>query len=381
VKPKPIVCPFCPLHCDDLQVDPAGSVNVACQLACEGFADALHPTEPRIGNSKVSMQDVIEHARERMTLARPVVLASHVPLSTAKLLSQLQSDRVIDWIMPQSTSRAALRRAISRDGMISATLGDVRRHTDCLWILGNGPPQTMPRWRERIESMDAKVRTLHWPAGVSANQLADLLDALRHDQRPASPALGQVYDHFSQARSIAIVWFDDGFKPTETLSEKGSEADSAATMLLELVLHLNDPQLHESRRGVLVTLDEAQTARSVSLWRCNEVAQDRFLSLIGDQHPLSIHLGVPPKTIPLPITIQVGGRDGGPEVSEAYAPTAIAGVHHRDMIIRGDGSVSLPLQSIADSHFPAVTAWLAELFDQHHLPHPQQLPLLLESQS
>ena len=49
------------------------------------------------------------------------------------------------------------------------------------------------------------------------------------------------------------------------------------------------------------------------------------------------------------VLAQVGGIDPGPENAECYVPVSVEGVQRPDMVIRGDGAVTLPLSGFASS--------------------------------
>ena len=347
-----VVCPFCPLHCDDVSVDADGKTDVDCDIARRSFAAALNAASPRIGDSIASAAEVTKHVRGLVEGTIPTVITSSVTLAAAKNLDQFHGQGEIDWVIQQSAARAAMQRTISRDGMIGATLADVRMHADFIWIIGNRDQKILPRINELTLPAGNQIAQIWSPLGVTAAQLGDLLDAIGRQEHPQDKSLAGIYEAALHAKYFAVIWVDDGFDPVE--------ADAASALLLELIAVLNDPSRRESRRAVFVTFDEGQTGRSVSLWRRNEVPGNAG-HLFSDDRSVVIRFGEPVESAE-PVSIQVGGRDAGIEFANVFVPTAVEGIHRADMMIRGDGAVTLPLQPFAMSDLPTSCEWLSEWF-------------------
>lgn len=300
----PAVCPFCPMHCDDVRFGPDGQVSVDCQIARSGFAAAVGPAVHRIGARKVTAEEAIENARACLTsLAKPSVSCSGATLGLARPLAGLSAGDRIDLSLETTPALAALGTAASREGFIAATLGDVKKHADLIWVIGNVADQT-PRLAEHFPP-DADVRSL---APFSIDDVAAL--AMRPDD-----------ETFGAARYVAIVLAHDAFDADESLV--------VAQWWSKLIVRAN-----RHRRVVQLVMDPSQTIRSVAGWTSNQ-------SLAASERPTDVRFG---NSVGGHARLQIGGIDPGPELADAFVATTVPGIHRRDAVIRGDGAVTLGLE-------------------------------------
>ena len=362
MKSAKSVCPFCALHCDDLQVDNAGEVDVQCSIARRSYPVAMNPPQPRVGNENVSYSDATAQARLSIKNGPPVVLTSFTSLAAAKRLEEYHADGLIRWVFEESASRNSIRRAISRDGMIGATLADVRRHADCVWVLGNRDNQVLPRMGELGEQLSTGATQILWPHGARPHAIGDLLDAIRQKEPPPDPETAEIYRCIRMTNYFAVICCDDAFDEVE--------ADAASSLLIELISYLNASDREgaaseRSRRAVLVTFDSAQTSRCVALWRRNEGIRRHERQSDGDSPLIRIGDSFGDAS---PVAVQVGGRDPGSQKAAVYIPVATEGIHRADMVVRGDGAVTLPLGQIAESELPTASEWLSELLSTYSEP-------------
>jgi hypothetical protein len=347
-----IVCPFCCLHCDDLHMDDHDGIDVDCGLARRQFRSATGHPPPRIGRSIADAAAVVRHVKERIRGVCPWVMTGAVSLRNAKQLDVLQAAGKIRWILDDAAANQSMRRAISREGMIAASLGDVGRHADFVWTLGNQDDLPLPRLKHIAKPVTTGAVTMHWPDGIRAGQLGDLLHSLRFTTEPSMPPLAEVYRSILGSKYFAVVWVDDAFHAVE--------ADAATCLLLNLVAMLNDPKRDPTRRAVLVPIDPCQTARSVSAWRSNQAPMG--LTKRGMPRDPLIRVGAV-QHWPIPALVQLGGEDPGEALANCYLPAAMPGVHESDAAIRGDGAVTLPLQKIGDTDVPNIPRWFEMLLD------------------
>ncbi len=316
IKTAPIVCPFCPLHCDDLIVDDQSNVNVECSIAVNGFRNALDPSvRARTGGDHV-WGDVIR------------VSTAGASLSLSRTLAEQLRNGRIELSIDESPTRSATRAAIARDGIISATLGDVRKHADVIWVLGN-PESELPRLWERLKQTDnASPRVVRSQSEtVTANELADIAYTLKGGSTDRVAGVEEI----ASAKYFAIIIGPDAFAVGQELA--------AAEMLIKLVLDLNLGDGDSSRRAVLVSIDPAATLRALVAWQSNDV-------LPTTSAPIDVRIGNPIANSPA-AKIQWGGTDPGNDLADSFFPAIVAGVHHSDAIIRGDSTVTLPLSMIA----------------------------------
>tara|TARA_R110002049_G_scaffold285698_2_gene466807 strand:- start:14336 stop:15409 length:1074 start_codon:yes stop_codon:yes gene_type:complete len=351
-----VVCPFCPLHCDDLQVGDDGAVNVRCDIAVRSFANAVNPSSARIGDKPATLAEATRFVQNQIQSKPPAVLSGSQPLSVARRLHDMQADGLIDWHLSQTATHRSLRRTISRDGVIAATLADVKRHADCIWSIGNVDRKIIPRIDEWLSPPQGQAVSFIASGGITTRQLGDLLHAIRRGQSPIDPALTPVFDTLSNSRYLAVAWFDDGFDPIE--------AEASSAILLDLISLLNEPQEDRDRRAVLLSFDPCQTIQNVSLWRENRIlgdANELDLAALIAGETIVVRLGQLPGRSDF-VSAQLGGEDPGPESAQVYIPVSVEGVHHTDMIVRGDSAVTLPLMATAKSELPSAIDWLESLF-------------------
>ncbi|TWU06405.1 molybdopterin-binding domain-containing protein [Stieleria varia] len=333
----PVVCPFCPLHCDDLLVDDRGQTTVDCEFAKSGFGNAAGDPSIRRGRKTIALDRLDELASELGFPDVPLVSLTSAPLNQSRRWMRLHQSGAIRLTSESTASTRALATAIRRDGVIAATIADVRQHADLIVTVGSIDRCT-PRLRERL-SGDRSVQWRSLGSCISATHLADLLMAVRHGSPVESNDSfnAQSQDpctHLSTARYIAFIVADDAL----------ADADNVigASLLLQLIVQLNQQSLDPTtrRRAVLMALDPLQSLKAVLGW--NGIP----LPMLGtDSTAVDIRIGNPLPESP-PAKLQIGGRDPGEAIAEVFIPASQAGVHVADMVIRGDGTVTLPLQPV-----------------------------------
>lgn len=319
------VCPLCPLHCDTLCLDPDGSWSAqGCPIVDE-FSSLSGRARDR-GNWQTWGDDSGRTTR---------VVTTGVDLTTARRLSQWQSEERIELMIESDPNVQAILDVASRDGTISATLADVATHADQVWLMGRVEeawPQITKKLRLFPDKDVSQSRSVTRFTQCSASELTEFAT------RGASL--------WRDSRYTAVLIGPDAFAAGEEIL--------AATMLNRLV------RLHNSQsRCVLVTLDAAATLRSVCLWQSNATPA------ASQRAPVSsgwdIRLGSPLSRDSLPARIQVGGADWGAKYAKAYRACSIAGLHRASMVVRGDGSVSLPLADPVATHLPSLADVLAQI--------------------
>lgn len=308
------VCPLCPLACDDLVVEETGvSVIDDCSIV-EKFRISENRGEAEPSSSRDNRQPLR-------------VITTGVDLLTARELVRLDMLGKIELTIEADPSIDAMLQTISRDGIVSATLAEVATRSDSVWFFGD-VESTWPRVAKFAGLEQLSEDSVHRMSQVSAEQLAELFPATK----------------FSWEDSMYAAVF---IGPGAFCS--GEELISSAFMA-RLIRKRN-----LTSRCVCITLDQAATLRSVSLWSRNRSPESKF----SGRH--DIRIGTPRNETSEPTTIQLGGQDLGPAYADSYIATSVAGVHHRSMVIRGDGSVSLPLIGTIPSDLPTVSAALQRI--------------------
>ena len=210
---------------------------------------------------------------------------------------------------------------------MSATLAEVATRSDSIWFIGD-IESTWPRVPKFVGLERIGEDSIRRNSQVTAEQLAELF-----------PATESPWD---DAKYAAIFIGPGAFAPGEELL--------SSAFVARLVRKRN-----QTSRCVCITLDQATTLRSVSLWSRNHSPESDF------RGQPDIRIGTPMSKTSIPATIQLGGQDWGPAYAASYVTTSVAGVHHRSMVIRGDGSVSLPLTGTIPSDLPTVPEALNQM--------------------
>lgn len=297
-SPTPtIVCPLCPLMCDDVTISNGRKLNASNCSIVDRF---------QVGHARGEFKSSL--------IRRPVrVVTTGTDLVTSRKLATWQADGTIELTIETDRSIAAMLETISRDGIVSATLAEVRSRCDSIALFG-AVESAFPRINEKLDLGRFEDETIkRWPS-VGAEELAEQFV----DLAAASP------EPLNQSTYAAVVVGPGAFL--------AGEEEITSGMITRWVRKRN-----ETVRAVCVTLDWAATLRSVCLWTNNQVPGDVSVS------QYDVRLGSPLNGQSRPARIQIGGTDPGSKLASTFTPASVAGIHHRSMMVRGDGSISLPL--------------------------------------
>jgi hypothetical protein len=346
-----VVCPFCPLCCDDVEVGgDEATIGVDCTLARAQFAAAIDCPPPRIGSQIFDHVDW-EAFAARLDLQRPPLVMIHgATIEESKEITRLAAEGSLRVRLMEPDWLAAMERTIARDGVIAATLGDVCSHAEFIWMVGEFDSLT-PRLRERLQRTGADLE--HTPT-LSLSTLAEFNALTEHRQgRARVPAQNfevssdRILAHIRRSRYTAIVL---GAAPFERDCEAvGSES------LVRLIGRWNQVDWTDgakgepvSQRAVVLRMTPDQNLRGVMRWTSNMLPQHGL-----SQPPVvAVSIGARPVGDDSPVRLQIGGPDPGDSVADAYLPASTPGVQFAGTTIRGDGSVTLPLAGWTDMHHP-----------------------------
>ena len=328
-----IVCPFCPLHCDDVSV----SSPPDCSILQHELPRVIRDGEShRVGEQTATQEQAEVAAKQHEDAAdRVTVIARQATLGQARVMARCG----FAIRMEATATQVALQNAIARCGTITATLADVKQHADAMWVLGEVTTAT-PRLMSMISSPIQHTLIQHTPK-PNADTVADFAVAVRKNE------------FLTEARYVAIIVAPHAFD--------GGQAGPAMELLVETVIEMNsasgvNSQRANPRRAVLLSLDPLASLRSTQAWSTNErlkiATPDDF------RRSTTIRLGSPSPDSHR-ADIQIGGIDPGNSLAGIYFPAAQAGIHHADAVIRGDGTVTLPLAKITDSRHPSIAGWFA----------------------
>ena len=326
--PDSIVCPFCPLHCDDIVIDQRSGITTDCQRALDGFRKAIEVGRPRLGDQAFDTVEFSSFASALKFPQPPVVEVGWLSIEQAKQLQSL-SEQIV--IKPRGDDLFHAQ-TIARDGFDSATLADIKTHADVICMLGSF--DVADRLTRLLQTTRA---TMLSRTCLSTEDLARLQDG----EADSDPTLQALLD----SQYAAILIGDSAFEP-------GNQLVSAES-LLRFVRDRNGRVTNDSgtcRRTVIVRLDSHQNRQSVFRWRSNEVRATGRLPGLSNRWTIDIRLGSPVDSADefvnaAPVRLQIGGSDPGRQSAEAYLPAATTGIHRRGTTYRGDGSVCLPLSA------------------------------------
>ncbi len=339
-----IVCPLCPLHCDDIGIDEDGLLEAnGCPIA-ERVSPATISSPDR---GEISIPD------NRQSPIR--VVTRGVDLRSSRRLSRWQAAGQIDLTIESEPSIEAILQTASRDGMVSATLADVATHADLVWMIGR-VDQAWPRLTEKLRLRET---------GLLATQVQRFEQFTADDLSRFAAAISTWQDRGGSLGDSTIAsemakevnaWMSSQY--SAILIGPGAfvngEESLSATTLMRLV-RLRNAKV----RSVLLTLDAAATLRSVCLWSSN-TSPEVTTGHCGDS-AFDVRIGSATDSNSAVAKVQIGGVDPGTEQAGAYRAGSIAGLHRPGMVIRGDGSVSLPLGAPVRSKLPEPVDLLAEL--------------------
>lgn len=346
-----IVCPFCPLCCDDVIVDTAnGTAETQCQLARGQFAAAIDGPPARVGSQTIDRIDW-EGISDQLALpGTPVVEFNGATLEESKQLDSLAGQGSLRIRFNDPVWSVAMDETIARDGMIAATLGDVCSRADFIWI-GGDLDSFAPRLKDRLAQTNARLE--HTPV-FSVETLSKLNGLVENLVEGASGAEKQsrtsgdrIVEQIRRSRYTAIVL---GAAPFE------QGCDTVGSELLirliarwnEIAWRVGDGDESAAARAVMLRLGHDQSLRGVMRLRSNLLPS----SGLSEPPAVTIRIGACVNQDASSVRLQIGGPDPGEQSAHAYLPASSPGVHFSGTTIRGDGSVTLPLAGWTDSQHP-----------------------------
>ncbi len=417
-------CSFCALRCDDLQVAWDGEqlrIAPPCKTASQhlaaltegGSVGAQHRGQATAWDQAMAI--ATDHLRGANAIRVEGPLGDiALARATIELAESWQATLRLD----ATPGQHALAAAIAREGVTSATFGDLRLHADRVVFVGD-VGGALPRFGERFA---ADKRCLRLESSIDQSALSatseddgelvevgDWTDWLREvlltlreeDTAPcgaapphaASPAVARLLQFLRDARYVAFVVSPTAFSaPRDHL---------AAEWLLRLV-----ERLGRSARCVLLTPDASAAGRNTLLWRTGFAGAVQFSvsetaantnaepnaepgaesGADGDSGtavaatPDGFCFATPPES---GVTVRIAptsarrrppaasgsGEDSisiligdaattAAEVAAAdlFLPAAWPGIDFSGTTVRGDGSVTLPLRPLPHHRLPAASA-------------------------
>lgn len=407
---RDVVCGFCGLGCDDIEVAVAGRV-VMPRKACADAARLLArgdvpPPSPRVNGAPVSLAEAAAAA------------AGHLKAARASVFSGLGADleghrRLYDIAMTAGASIdhsasaglfANLDR-LARRGWIAATLAEVRNRCDLLVVFGDDPAASFGRLFERImpvragEGGDAaplfapsarrvvmigapfsdasrkalaghELSEIRVPPEQVATAGAMLASALAGRDIGAVPvlpglagaSLAELADLLRAARYSVFTWNAATLPASDAAAVAGSAAEavdllSPTTRAAVLPLGGRDNvtgahQLALWRFGYpLRTVIGAGTSRHApDLYATETALEDADLLL----HASAFRPDPPPDFTAGPVIALAHPDTSFAREPDVFIPVGTPGVDHPGHVFRMDSVVCLPLQGLRPAELPSV---------------------------
>ncbi|MGH8654367.1 MAG: formylmethanofuran dehydrogenase subunit B [Gammaproteobacteria bacterium] len=405
-----VTCPFCGLLCDDLTVQgKANELHVSqngCAKAKTGFSRGVPAAFPRIDGKPSDLEDAVQRAVSLLRKARQPLyggLATDVAGMRAVIALAERTGGVVDHM-----HGGAMRRNIQtlqELGLITTTLSEIRNRADLVVLLGTDAAD-YPRFFERTFGAEglngARPRELIFIGGKSpakpaalavtvkaqaiacdVHALGEVVLALRsvlRGQRLSckeiagikKATLQALCERMREARYGVLVW--------DAARLDFPHSELVVQMLTELLRELN--QFTRFAGFPLGGNEGATGATNVCAWltgyplrvgfsKCYPVYEpERFATrqmlASGDTEALVWIAAItpipPPKSTVPTIVLGQPNLDLDPQPA-VFFPVATPGLDHRGHLFRCDSVVSLPLQQLRASPFPAVATVIGAIED------------------
>lgn len=400
-----VVCPLCPLACDDLSVvGAAGGLRLVaggCARAAERLAAPVSTAGPEIAGRPASRDAAIVAAADLLAAARAPIIGG-LGCDVAGLRAAIALAEQVGGIVDHMASAGAGRnvRVLQDAGSWTTSLSELRARADLLLVVGANPLPLLPRLIERCLGEPAPLAD-----GTGARRLVRLgpptPDGEDHPEMvvmpcaqedlPAAVALLRALiggadlgdDALGELPSGAL----RGLAGDLRAAGYGVVAWSAASMpepgaelviesLLGIIRELN---LTTRCAGLPLGGEEhVAGANQVSAWQTGLPLPVGFAAGGPEHEPVRMRtdraLGdadllvwiaalnpVPPPATDVP-TIVIGTPGERPATTPAVAiPAATPGIDHRGQLVRMDGFVMLPLTALRESPHPPVAELLGQI--------------------
>jgi hypothetical protein len=354
---RPFVCPFCPLHCDDLRIE---ELSARCDLFAQRLSLARQASA-----SGTSYKSLLETAAQWVAQANTIaVTGTIVDLETARTVCDFVQRSNANLYVDSGASDG-FSEAIARDGMFSITLGDAAAPHQQVVMIGDSSKR-LPRLAERLKTAGS---IYSWQ---STENLVDRLASLRLMlKRPDTHQLGDDQDlayTLNVCRKESAVVF---------AVDLGQQIDGQQRPFWSTLKGLLS-ELNRRIRASVLRFDNSMTLRSVAAWSSDgphpsaaairvPVDLEIHFSPWPAADTASMHVSEPFGRRRITIGCAEGQSDAGSATAgesreSIHLPAAMPGIASDGIVIRGDGSVTLPLSRALESDLPTASMALSRLF-------------------
>jgi hypothetical protein len=324
----PVVCPCCPLHCDDIDPDQLMLGKTGCAVADHRISVVLAAAAR---SDEESRRDEAACAMGRQWIAdanRIVVTGRVIDLETSRAISEFANATGAD--VEVDGSNPAMLPLFAREGAFLTTLGEIASRDVSMLVIGD----VASHW-PRIETWLERVKVIRrWNDDET---LASRLAALRKTVSQRASATIAIDDEVAFAANmikassyVAVL--------VAPLSDNVARSSVIWSTLLCMVRELN-----KATRAAVLSFDHSLTVRSVMASRLDP----KPYRLPSDHDALHIHFS--------PFGDE-SRRSGGKSIvigigdkvfnkNQLCLTASVPGLDRSGIVIRGDGAVTLPLQN------------------------------------
>ena len=389
---KEVVCPFCSLGCDDLEVAVTGTtarlVGPGCPSAAAGFGRALGDTTPTVAGTPTSLDAATARAAEllaRSALPLFAGLGTDVSGMRAALALAERTGGILDHA--GAGGLLANVRAWQDGGTVTTTLAEVRNRADLILVVATDVTAVASRFSERCLAPTTGLfgrlarRLVHLGPGrplpgaevlpCPADRVAEALAALRalaagHRISAetaggiATADLAALAQRLQAATYPVIVWAARDLPP--------SHLDLTVGAIAGLLRDLN---AKTRCCGLPLTgPDNIVGTNQVCAWQTGLPLRTSLASGAPDHDPVRWATGALLHTADCLVWISTLGKQPppawqGPAIAlvwpgqpvpagaEVVIPVGTPGLDHAGSVYRTDGVVALPVRKLRDAGLPA----------------------------
>ncbi len=154
---KNLVCPFCSLHCDDIQISTDGNKfnvigNASCGKKIESYnINKKSNTLPLMKNKIISLSEALKQVKDIINSHKEILVLNHgVELSGLRSILNFSSQH--NCIIDHVNSKYLYQNigVVQRTGYIATSLTETKNRADTIVIIGNKILNKSPRLVEKV---------------------------------------------------------------------------------------------------------------------------------------------------------------------------------------------------------------------------------------
>ena len=401
---KEVVCPFCSLGCDDLEVEVRGAtarlVGPGCPSAAAGFGRAPGDTAPMVAGTPASLDAATARAAELLGQSA-LPLFSGLGTDVAGMRAALALAERTGGILDHAGTGGLLAnvRAWQDGGTVTTTLAEVRNRADLVLVVATDVAAVASRFPERCLAPTTGLfgplsrRIVHLGPGrplpgaetlpCAADRVAEVLAALRAlaaGHRLAAVTAGGIAtsDLAALAQRLQAASYPVILWAARDLPGRHLELTVGALAGL-----LRDLNAKTRCCGLPLTgPDNIVGVNQVCAWQTGVPLRTSLASGAPDHDPARWATGalldapdclvwvsaIGTQPVPAgwhgPCIALVRPGHPLPEGAEVVIPVGTPGLDHAGSVYRTDGVVALPVRRLRDTGLPSAAHVLAAILGQ-----------------